>query len=82
MGLIYLLRERRLNELVPSYVGKKITEGRIGVTGRGGRRPKQLLDEFKGTKGYWKLKEEELDRPLWLTRFGRSNGRALLQATE
>jgi len=25
------------------------------------RRCKQLLDDFKGTTGYWKLKEEALD---------------------
>jgi hypothetical protein len=50
------------------------------VTRRGGRRHKQLLDEFKGTSGYWKLKEEELERPVWRTRFGRSYGPVVRQA--
>jgi hypothetical protein len=31
--------------------------GRVEVTGRRGRRRKQLLDGFKEKKGYWKLKE-------------------------
>jgi len=43
----------------------------IEVRGRRGIRRKQLLDELKETRGYWKLKEEALDRTLWRTRFGR-----------
>jgi hypothetical protein len=42
-------------------------EGRIEVTGRRERRRKQLLDTFQETRGYWKLKEEALDRILWMT---------------
>jgi hypothetical protein len=34
------------------------TEGKIGGTGRKGRRRKQLLDDLKETVRYWKLKEE------------------------
>jgi hypothetical protein len=41
------------------------------MTGRRGRRRKQLLDDLKGKRRYWKLKEEALDRALWRTRFGR-----------
>jgi hypothetical protein len=33
--------------------------------GRRGRRRAQLLDNLKKTRGYWKLKEEALDRKLW-----------------
>jgi hypothetical protein len=44
------------------------------MMGRRGRRRKQLLDELKETRGYWKLKEEALDRTLWRTRFGRRYG--------
>jgi len=36
--------------------------GRIQVTGGRGRRHKQLLDDLKETRVYWKLKEEALDR--------------------
>ena len=44
-----------------------------------GRRRKQLLYNFKETRGYWKLKEEELDRTLLKTRFGRGYGPAVRQ---
>jgi hypothetical protein len=44
------------------------------VTGRKGRRRKQLLDGLKETKGLWKLKEEALDFALWRTYFGRGCG--------
>jgi hypothetical protein len=40
-------------------------EGRIEVTGRRGRRRKQLLDDLNEKRRYWKLKEEALDRTLW-----------------
>jgi hypothetical protein len=34
-------------------------EGKVEeVTGRRGRRCKQLLNDIKETRGYWKLKEE------------------------
>ena len=44
------------------------------VTGRGGRRRKQLLYDLKKTVGYWELKEETLDRTVWRTGFGKSCG--------
>ena len=49
-------------------------EGRIEVTGRRGRRRKQLLDDLNEKRGYCKLKEEALDRSLWRTGFGRGYG--------
>ena len=42
--------------------------------GRQGRRLKQIVDDFKETGGYWKLKEEALDRTVWRTGFGRGCG--------
>jgi hypothetical protein len=39
-----------------------------------GRRHKQLPDNFKETRVYWKLKEEVLERPLWRNRFGKGYG--------
>jgi hypothetical protein len=57
---------------------KHVTEGKIQVgievTGRRGRRHKKPLGDVKETRGYWKLKEEALDRTLWRTRFGRGYG--------
>jgi len=55
------------------------TEGKIEAKGQKVRRRKQLLAEFKETKGYWKLKEEKLDRALWRTRFGRGSGAVVRQ---
>jgi hypothetical protein len=46
-------------------------DGRIEVTGRRGRRRKELMDDLKKNWGYWKLKEEALGRTLWRTRLGR-----------
>jgi hypothetical protein len=57
-------------------------EGRIEMTGRRGRRRKQLLDDLKEKRRYWKLKEEELDRTLWGTRFGRGYGPVVRQTAE
>ena len=52
------------------------------MTVRRGRRRKQQLDDLKETRGYWKLKEEALDRSLWRTRFGRGHGPVVRQITE
>jgi hypothetical protein len=42
-----------------------VIEGKLeGRTGRRGIRRKQLLDDLKEKRRYWKLKEEELDRTL------------------
>jgi hypothetical protein len=48
------------------------TEKRLEMTGRRARRRKQLLDDLKESRRYWKLKEEALDRTIWRTRFGTS----------
>jgi hypothetical protein len=57
-------------------------EGSIEITGRRGRRRKQLLDDLKENRRYWKLKEKALDRTLWRTRFGSGYGPVVRQATE
>jgi hypothetical protein len=57
-------------------------EGRIEMTGRRGRRRKQLVEVFKEKKRYCKLKEEALDRTLWRTRFGRGYGPVVRQTAE
>jgi hypothetical protein len=64
------------NYLLKHIQGK--IEGRIEVTGRRGRRRKQLLDDLK-EKIYWKSKEEALDLTLWLTCFGRGYGPVVRQ---
>jgi hypothetical protein len=55
------------------YILKHVFEGKIGgieVEGGRGRRRKQILDEVKETRMYWKLQEEPLDHILRRTRFG------------
>jgi hypothetical protein len=58
-----------------NYLLKRVLEGKIDgrteMAGRRGRRLKQLLDDLKEKRRYWKLKEEALDRILWRTRFGK-----------
>jgi hypothetical protein len=54
----------------------------MGVTGRRGRKRKQLLDDYKEKRTYWKLKREAVDRTLWRIRFGRGFGPVVRQATE
>jgi len=49
------------------------------VKGRRGRRCKQLLGDLKKTRGYWKLKEEALDRTLWRTCCGKGYGPVVWQ---
>jgi hypothetical protein len=50
--------------------------------GRRGRRNKQLLDDLKAKRRYWKLKENALDCTLWRTRFRRGYGRVVRETTE
>ena len=52
------------------------------MTGRRGRRGKQLLVDLKKTVGYRKLTEEVFDRILSRARFERGCGPVLRQSTE
>jgi hypothetical protein len=57
-------------DLARKVLLKAVIEGKIGRTvlkGRRGKRCKQLLDDLKEKRGYWKLKEEAVDRTLWRT---------------
>jgi hypothetical protein len=56
------------------HILKQVIEGKMGGTRRRGIIRKQLLDDVKVNKGYWNLKEEELDRALLIACFGRSCG--------
>jgi len=40
------------------------------------------VGDLEETRGYWKLKEEALDRTLWRTGFGRGCGPIVRQNTE
>jgi hypothetical protein len=69
-----------------SHLLKRVIEGkiagRIEMTGRQRRRRKHLLDYVKETRGYWKLKEEALDRAVWRIRFARGYEPVVRQTTE
>ena len=55
----------------------------IEVTGRRGKRHKQLLNDLKEKRrGYWKLKAEALDRTVWRTGFGGGCGSVVRQTEE
>jgi hypothetical protein len=64
------------------HVNEGKIEGGIGVTGRRGRRRKQLLDDLKENIRYWKLKEEALVRTLGRTRFGSGSGPVVRRSAE
>jgi hypothetical protein len=58
----------------------RVIEGKIEATGRRGRRRhKQVLDDLKEIRRYWKLKEEALDHTLWRNSFGRGYGPVIRQ---
>ena len=81
-NIIYTVKRRKANWIVHvlrrncclKQVIEGKVEGRVEVMRRRGRRRKQLLDHFKEKSGYWKLKEEALDRTLWRTRCVRDYG--------
>jgi hypothetical protein len=77
----YFLKVTCRNCLQKHVIEGKL-EGRIELTGRRGRRRKQLLDDLKEKKRYWKLKEEALDRTLGRSRFGRGYEPVVRQTTE
>jgi hypothetical protein len=54
-------------------------EERIDVTGRRGRKRKQVLYNKKETRRYWKLNEDARDGSLWRRRFGICYGAVVRQ---
>jgi hypothetical protein len=68
----------RRNCLLKQVIEGKL-EGRIEMTGRRGRRRKQLLDDLKEKRGYCKFQEEALDRTVYRTRIGTGYGPVIRQ---
>jgi hypothetical protein len=71
-NILYTIKRRKANRighilrrncLIIHVIEGKL-EGRTEMTGRRGRRRKQLLDDLKEKRRYWKLKEEALDRTI------------------
>jgi len=89
-NILHELRKRKANWighillrncLLQRIIGGKIQVG-IEVTGRQGRRRMKLLDDLKERRGYSHLKEEALDRTMWIARFGRGFGPVVRQTTK
>jgi len=64
------------------HVSEAKTGGSVEVTGRRRRRRKLILDNLMEKTGYWRLKEETLDRIVWSSDFGRGCGPVVRQTTE
>jgi len=71
----------RRNCLLQRVTEGKI-QGRIEVTGRQGRRRRELLDDLKKRRGYSHLKKNVLDRTMWRARFGRGFGPVVRQTAK
>jgi len=71
---------------VPNFLLKYNFEGKIEVkiemTWGQGRSFKQLQGGLKKARGFWKLKEDALDRALWRTGFGSVYGPVVRQTME
>lgn len=79
---LHTIKTRKIKWIGHILRGNCVIEGkveeRIKVTGRRGKRRKQLLDGLKETIDYWKLKEEALNR----TGFESGNGSVFRLFTE
>jgi hypothetical protein len=69
------------NCLLQQVIEGKI-KGGIEVTGRRGRRHRNLLDDLKERRGYSYLKVEALDRAMWRARFETGFGPVVRQTAE
>jgi hypothetical protein len=89
-NIVHTIKRRKANWighiLRRNCLLKHIIEGKIEkrqeVTRRRGRRSKQLLDDPKEKRRYWKLKQEALDCTMWRTCFGKGYGPVVRQTAE
>jgi ribosomal 50S subunit-associated protein YjgA (DUF615 family) len=77
-NILHTIRRRKANWighiLRRNCLLSHIIEGKISGTRKRGRRRKQLLDDLKEVRRYWKLKEEAQDLTLWRTQLGKVYG--------
>jgi hypothetical protein len=89
-NILHEIRKRKANWighiLHRNCLLQRVTEGKkqggMEVIGRQGRRRRKLLDDLKERKGYSHLKEEALDRTMWIARFGGGFGPVVRQTTK
>ena len=86
--ILHTIKRRKANGaghiLRKNCLIKHVIEGKRKeeVTGRRGRKRKQLLGDLKETRGYCNLKEEALDRTLRRTGLVKGRGPLVRQSTE
>jgi hypothetical protein len=84
-NILHTMRRRKANWighiLRRNGLLSHINEGKISGTRRRGMRRKQLLDDLKEARRYWKSEEEAQDRTLWRTQFERGYGQVARQTT-
>jgi len=73
---------RRRKQLMNDCSLKHVVEENIEERRRGRMSSKQLLNGVEEKRRYWNFKEEELDRTVWGTGFGRGYGNVLKQTTQ
>ena len=71
----------RRNCLLKQVIEGKI-KGKMEVTRRRRRKRKKLLGNLKDRRGYSHLKEEAVDRSMWMNRFGGGFGPVVRRNTE
>jgi hypothetical protein len=77
-NILHTIRRRKANWighiLRRNCLVSHIIDGKIIGPKRRGKRRKQLLDDLKEARRYWKLKKEAQKRTLWRMQFGRDYG--------
>ena len=89
-NILHEIRKRKANwmghTLRRNCLLQRVSEGKIKggieVTGRRGRRHRNVLDDLKERRGYSHLNEEALDRTMWRARFGRGFGPVVKRTTK
>jgi hypothetical protein len=89
-NILHEIRKRKANWighiLRRNYLLQRVTEkkiqGGIEVTGRQGRKRRNLMDDLKKRRGYSHLKEKALDHTMWRARFGRGFGPVVRETTK
>jgi hypothetical protein len=72
MNILHKTQKTKANWI--GHILHTLKTGGTEVTGKRGRRRKQLLNDLTKTRGYWKLKEEALDRTMRRGRKVHTNG--------
>jgi hypothetical protein len=88
-NLLQTIKRRKANWIVHilrrnwllKYVSEGKLEGRTEMTERWERGRKQLLQDLKEKRRYWKSKEEALDHAVWRTCFARGYRPVVRQTT-